>query len=146
MLSAREMRVPIECDVDGISLDEFKPSDVFSRQPSTIHTDQQTTLKHSVTSEYRPYLQTSSEDLSYYKKGEISLAEQPLKLQQHLLQKITVALLHALLTLPFFVYGFMAWRLDEQPIRDRQIWIVRYGIGKKVSKTSIMAIRPLKTF
>lgn len=121
MLNDREPRFPIECDIDGISLLEFDPSDVYSQHPSTIDPDRQTSLKHVVSSECRPYLRTSSEDLSYFEKDEVTPAEQPLKLQRHILQKITVALLHVLLTVPFFIYGLMAWRLNEQPIRDRQI-------------------------
>lgn len=143
MSNPRDTNLSIEYDADGISLHDFE--ETTYRPPSIPDTNEQTSsTKHLISPGSPSCLQTSGDDLLYHEKDNSSPTDSPLKLQRHLFQNIAIALSHAALTIPFFVYGFIAWRSNSQPIPGQQIWIVRYGLGKKVRRMHAVMVSQLK--
>lgn len=109
-----------ECDDDGVSLLDFNSSDSASTLVPIVEDSQETSLKNGITSSSRPCFP----DASSSKEFDLEYSTLPAKgtrtLRRHRFWDICIALIHSILTIPFFVYCILAWRLNRQLIDQDQ--------------------------
>lgn len=104
------------CDDDGVSLLDFNSSNSTSTLVPAVESNQETSQKNKITSSSHPSLSGASPSEASDLKRETFLAPGTRKLKRNRLWDIGAAIIHSMLTVPFFVYCILGWRLNGQSI------------------------------